>query len=479
MTSDPKFIEFPEGVSDTFILIDDQWRFVYLNRRALQQAQMPLEKIVGQRLWDLYPGLLGTAIESAYRTAMDERTTAYLEHPGIISGAWYGIHVYPMRDGIAIYGRDITDRKHVERALRESEERIRSQYENLPMPTYTWRQEDGTFRLITFNKAATDFTGGAIRFLVGKTTEQLYQDEPEYEQAMRLACERQAPIHREMRYIMRSTAQTKELDVTYVFVPPDLVMVHTQDITDRKRAEHALQELNQTLENRATERMAQLQAKTEELTRSEQALRVSESHYRELAEQHRLLALELEHRVGNNIAGLISLVMLMRERASNVREYADAIESRLHAMAQVHRLLTSSGWKSVELPSLIQSVLGVMQDLSPHPIRTEINGSESSLAPRQAFALALILAEWFTNSCKYGVHSASGGSLLIDWAAIDERKSVRMRWIERGGPAITEPVRPSLGMQLTHDLSVRELRGRCTMTFPREGAEHEIEFTPT
>jgi PAS domain-containing protein len=81
MTSDPKFIEFPEGVSDTFILIDDQWRFVYLNRRALQQAQMPLEKIVGQRLWDLYPGLLGTAIESAYRTAMDERTTAYLEHP--------------------------------------------------------------------------------------------------------------------------------------------------------------------------------------------------------------------------------------------------------------------------------------------------------------------------------------------------------------------------------------------------------------
>ena len=36
-----------------------------------------------------------------------------------------------------------------------------------------------------------------------------------------------------MQYKLQSTKETKYLVVSYVFVPPDLIMVHTEDITKR------------------------------------------------------------------------------------------------------------------------------------------------------------------------------------------------------------------------------------------------------
>ncbi|GAH59190.1 unnamed protein product, partial [marine sediment metagenome] len=40
-------------------------------------------------------------------------------------------------------------------------------------------------------------------------------------------------ICREMLYEYMSTGETKHLAVSYAFVPPDLVLVHTEDITER------------------------------------------------------------------------------------------------------------------------------------------------------------------------------------------------------------------------------------------------------
>jgi two-component sensor histidine kinase len=94
--------------------------------------------------------------------------------------------------------------------------------------------------------------------------------------------------------------------------------------------------------------------------------------------------------------------------------------------------------------------------------------------------------EWFTNSCKYGAHSAAGGRLTVEWelrgvgaAGEDAARpgKVRLTWAERGGPPVPQPVRPpSLGVRLAHEFAARELGGWCEMTFPPEGATHALEF---
>lgn len=43
-------------------------------------------------------------------------------------------------------------------------------------------------------------------------------------------------------YRFISTGETKHLVVKYAFVPPDMVLIDTEDITSRKRAEEALRD---------------------------------------------------------------------------------------------------------------------------------------------------------------------------------------------------------------------------------------------
>src|SRR5690349_6690581 len=47
------------------------------------------------------------------------------------------------------------------------------------------------------------------------------------------------PIRKTGDFRFLSTRELKHLDVTFVFVPPDLVMIHTEDITERMNAEQA------------------------------------------------------------------------------------------------------------------------------------------------------------------------------------------------------------------------------------------------
>ena len=56
---------------------------------------------------------------------------------------------------------------------------------------------------------------------------------------------------REITYQMKSTGNIKDLIVTYVFLPPDLIMVHTEDITENKKKDGILKKLSNAVEQTA------------------------------------------------------------------------------------------------------------------------------------------------------------------------------------------------------------------------------------
>jgi PAS domain S-box-containing protein len=493
MANTPAEIDVLEIIGDTVLLLDGQWRYVYVNRAAERVAGKLREELIGRVIWETYPALIGSPIGAAYRKAMAERAIVRLEAVGVVSERWYDIHVYPAKDGLLIYGRDVSARKQVELALQQSEERFRAQYEGMPVPTYTWRRVPGPegeptrFTLIAFNAAAESITRGVVKTLIGVDAKELYRDTPEILDALRESYERRAVCRRDMAYQMRSTGEVKDMFITFAFVPPDLVMVHTEDVTDRRRAERALNELNATLERRVEEQTSALLARSHEIEAAEAQLRRSEEHYRELAEHNRRLARELEHRVGNHLAGLVALVREMRQRGADAEHLARAMEDRLVALAHVHRLLTVENWGPVQVRTLADSLFQALRPAAPHPCPATVEGPDVAVDSNQATALAMILTEWFTNSCKYGVHSKLGGHVEVRWALVggvsgaSERMPadgpwVRLSWMERGGPPIFNHPSPSLGTELVHGFAARELRGRSEMTFPRDGAEHWLEF---
>ena len=145
--------------------------------------------------------------------------------------------------------RDVTKLRQAERELRKSEERFRAQYKSMPIPTYTWKKTGNDFIFTDCNDAAKEITEGKIGRFIGVKLGDLHADEPRRVRDMHTCFETHKVVREESLYRFRTTGRKRYLASTYAFVPPDLVMVHTEDITERKRAERALQAAHLKLVN--------------------------------------------------------------------------------------------------------------------------------------------------------------------------------------------------------------------------------------
>lgn len=122
------------------------------------------------------------------------------------------------------------------------EEQYKSQFQGFPIPTYIWQRRDEDFVLIEYNHAAVKFTDGKIKQFVGEKAAKLYADNPEIISDFNRCWKKKKHFSREMDYCHRTIDKNSWLDVTYTFVPPDKIMVYTQDITERKTADQELRQ---------------------------------------------------------------------------------------------------------------------------------------------------------------------------------------------------------------------------------------------
>jgi PAS domain S-box-containing protein len=120
-----KFESLVESVTDQFSALDNDWRFVYLNKRAQEQMRAlgkdPVA-LIGTVLWDEFPDVPN---EAELRRAMSERTAISEEHYSPQLARWVESHIYPNPSGgLVIFQKYITDRKGAEEALRVSGESL-------------------------------------------------------------------------------------------------------------------------------------------------------------------------------------------------------------------------------------------------------------------------------------------------------------------------------------------------------------------
>ena len=265
-----------DTVHESVVVLNRDLHMVMANNafyRIFQISPLPEEHPsifeVGDKRLDIVP--LREALEQVQKQgAIVESKEVTCKMP-LIGNKTFLINARPIlkREGvnneILLTLEDITQRKQIELTLRESEQRFRAQYKNLPIATYTWQKIGENFVLTDYNDAGEKATNGGIVQYLGKTAREMYGDKPEVLNDFNKCFETKSKVKYEGLFYLRTIGTLGEFIVTYVYVPPDIVMVHAEDVTRRKQTEREVQNYRQHLEDLVAERTAALEMSNKEL----------------------------------------------------------------------------------------------------------------------------------------------------------------------------------------------------------------------
>jgi PAS domain S-box-containing protein len=340
--------------------------------------------------------------------------------------------------------RDITERKRVEEALRESEERFRTIVETAPSLLLITDAEGNN---IYVSPNCEEITGYTQEELQGRVVWWVHEDDRPRAKAIYDRTFREGVGCKDLEY--KAVKKNGELWYGSSSWEPfrdaegklQGVVFQTTDITERKRVEEELQRLY------------------------EQAQRD--------AETKATLLDEVNHRVKNNLLAIIGLLYAERryaERTDQVvyRAITQNLMNRVGGLTTVHSLLTASDWAPLLLSDLAgQIVHSSLQMLPRHKgVSIDVTPSPVQVTADQAHSLALVINELATNTVKHALEERDTAHIAVRITLEDEDDTVRFEFRD-DGPGYPEDVlqleRYRVGFDLIQNMVRTGLRGELSL----------------
>jgi len=145
-----------DTIGEAVFVIDTQWRYTYVNKKAEELVGRPCEELLGSTIWELFPETVATIFSAEMHRAVQQNTPTRIETYYPPLQKWFESRIYPSAAGLVVLSQDITGRKQAEEALQRSEKLLRTLADTAP--SIMWIADpDGT--IIFHNKQWIEYTG--------------------------------------------------------------------------------------------------------------------------------------------------------------------------------------------------------------------------------------------------------------------------------------------------------------------------------
>lgn len=334
--------------------------------------------------------------------------------------------------------KEIWERKQVERALTESEERLESFYQGTFEGIII--VEDG--KIVDINKQVARLLKFEYGELIGMDIERLVADEDKEVFQSRVQLDYEKPyeikIVRKDGTVIQVEAQGRK--ITYNGCPARVKVI--RDVTERKKAE-------------------------EFITAS-------------LKEKETLLQ-EIHHRVKNNMSVISSLLSVQAQKSNDIhiKEILQDSRARVQAMSTIHEMLyQSENLSSIKMqPYLLRLGRMVLQNYGIHSQpELKIETDDVVLEVKQASPLGLIVNEFLSNTLKYAFPDGEKGHIRITLQK--NKKQTKLEYADNGIGIPNDfdwQNSKSLGLQLVKLLCEEQLGGGIEL-YREQGTRFVICF---
>ena len=232
-----------DAASDAIVSLDQDGRITYANAAAIAMSRKPIDALIGNIVWDVFPTLARGAflgeIQETLESGLPRHALIHYEPYAI----WADIRFHPRPGGVVLFVRDVTERRRSEETL-TLQAAIINEVHNAIIAA----DVDG--RVTSWNRGAEELYGWTADEVLGRAFDEFIPSTTgSPEESATTASEHltiEQPLrHRDGRtlWILSSRVPRHDADGGYA----GWVAVHT-DLTERRAAEREVMEARARME---------------------------------------------------------------------------------------------------------------------------------------------------------------------------------------------------------------------------------------